>query len=164
MKNLFKTTIALVIIGTFFTSCTTEETTPSKTEKSNEELLTSGNWLRTSMTISPGLQDEAGNLYTDALSLEEACERDNEVSYDSDGTGIYLAGDNRCYESEDDIIYTFNWRLSDDNKRIIEDDEEYSILEISEKRMILEYKTSGEFIDGANEGEVYTLRLELVRI
>lgn len=162
MKNRMNQLLGLLALAsiTVFSSCTDDTPTPEKTTP--KDIVASGTWTRTAMTVNPGYEDEMGNIYTDALAVEEACERDNTLSYNENGTGIYGPGKMKC-DGDDEVLYTFDWSLNSDGSVITKDGDDHKILELTENKMVLEAVVPGNELEYGDPYKIYTITMTLER-
>lgn len=160
MKKLFKTLASTsALFSIVLLAACSDKSTPTPDPKTNQELLVSNEWVRVTQTVSPGVQDEDGNVYTNFLALEDPCERDNTVKYNTDGTAIYSAGQMKCEGDEDELFSTV-WKMNTDGTVLTEDGEQYEIVEISEDVLHLQAKISGRELE-QDPSQTYTTDITL---
>lgn len=89
----------------------------------NTQKLTGKNWRVVTMTVSPAL---AG--ITDFLSTVDACDRDNFLNFNANGTYVENEGTTKCNPS-DPQTKTLNWSWSNNETKIIKDGDTYDVLQ-----------------------------------
>lgn len=121
MKLTIKTlAIACVILGTAISSCKKEPTevagppslTPNATQ-TKTELLTDKTWKVTARTINPAI-DYNGVMTTDFYAIMTACQKDNTLTYNTNGTCAWDEGATLCTPTDLQTKYgTWSFYLSE---------------------------------------------------
>ncbi|MCF8367689.1 MAG: lipocalin family protein [Bacteroidales bacterium] len=99
-------------------SCSKSDDEPAgDTPKTTTEKLTSGNWKVTAMTIDPGI-NFFGTIYTDFYAQMEACEKDDLIKFNSNGTITDDEGATKCDANDPQATTEGTWVLSADNSQL----------------------------------------------
>jgi len=104
MKKLNVYLIVILFCLSIF-SCKKDKTT------AKENLI--GKWMETAMTVSPAM-----NGITDMFSTEAACDKDDIIIFNADGTNQSDAGLIKCNASDPQIENEGTWALSADGKTL----------------------------------------------
>jgi hypothetical protein len=144
----------LIATALVFQGCSgDEEDTTPEVAKTNTELISSAPWIITSATVSPGIEDEDGNIVTDLYSLGDPCALDDQDVYNADGTGNFNEGASKCDPDDPQVFGNFTWKFNaTETELIITEDIEYSygISELTATKLV----TTETEDDGG--GEIYT--------
>lgn len=104
--------------------------------KSKTELLTSGSWKQTSIYFSPAVDwNGDGQTENEVINLYQPCDRDDLMTFKTNGTVVSDEGASKCDPSGPQIIETTNWKFSDNETKIMLGDpgqeESAQLLELS---------------------------------
>lgn len=112
--------------------------------------LIAGKW---SITASASTVDFGEGLIMDfdLYGLAQACQRDDFMTFNADGTLIGEGGANKCIANEPQILDTGKWSLSTDKKKLVINSAQQSalgistlnceVLELTEKKLVIRYIT-----------------------
>jgi hypothetical protein len=75
-----------------------------------------------------------------SLSELAACELDNEYVFYKSGQLEVTEGDSKCDESNEDLISTHSWTVSEESRQLFWDEEIYEVESISTTEMVLVFK------------------------
>jgi len=146
-----KKTILIAFIGSVFaiSACKKEETTtPPVAQKTKTEIITSGSWKITGITVS----DSSGSL--DVFALMDDCEKDGFMTFKTDGKFITDEGATKC-DPDDPQTSEGTWAFSTDEKTITIDGDPANIISFSDAQIVVEMvDTSG----GSTEKTRVTLK------
>ncbi|MFU8843661.1 MAG: lipocalin family protein [Bacteroidales bacterium] len=95
-----------------------DDKAPSKTTK---DYLTAGFWTTTSMAINPAIDFGGGMVITDYYTMMPACEQDNLIRFNADGTITDDEGATKCDPSAPQTVTEGTWQLSSDNASLTVD-------------------------------------------
>lgn len=103
-------------------------------EKSKTELLTSGQWKISAMTLTPGSDwDMDGDIDTDLYSLLDACDKDDYLVFSTNGSVEYNEGATKC-DQDDPQSESDSWSFTDNETKINLDGDIYTIDELTSSR------------------------------
>jgi hypothetical protein len=115
-----------------------------ESKTSNTDLITSGNWKLSAITVNPGYDYNGdGTIDTDIYALYEPCEKDDYYTFKKNGTMEINEGSSKCDPSSPQVS-TVDWQFANNEKSIIIDGEQATIVEISANRLQLKYDDYGE--------------------
>lgn len=157
MKTIFlKWPIIVVAIMIAFSSCKKDSDAPAAVTTTPTEYLTAGNWLTTAITITPGVDIGNGVLLTDLFSTLDACEKDDLLKFNSDGTVTADEGALKCDPNDPQSVNDGSWSLSSDNKTLTmtpsaESPEDptviVTIVSLNDAQLVMSFDTEGFGID-----------------
>ena len=106
------------LLACFFVACTVASISCKKDkEKSRSELIV-GTWQLTSDSYSPAYDyDGDGTSETEAISLYEACSKDNLIIFNANNTGSFDEGATKCDPGDDQSV-AIGWALTDSDTKI----------------------------------------------
>lgn len=144
----------------FFVGCSNEpnDNIPAPTAATKTELLTTGTWNLREMTVNPGFDIGGGVILTDIYSQFDACDKDDLIKYNTNGTGVYDVGAINCDPDFTPQARPFTWVFNLTETKIIDNGEAYDIVELSETTLKTSYVMDGADIGGL-EGIKYTYSL-----
>lgn len=116
-----------------------------KKDKPREELLTSGAWRATSISVA------LGPLTVDAFAELEDCEKDDRMTFKSDKTVEIDEGATKCNPSDPQTYSLGAWSLSDNDNKLSYGGITYDILELTESRLRLKGSISESGLTGTIE-------------
>ena len=119
-----------------FMGCKDDEGTTTPTTATKTKLISASPWILKSLTINPGADDGDGNIITNLYDTNEACDNDDEIIYNANGTGSYNEGATKCDPDGDQELGSFTWSFNSAESQLIEDGETYDLGELSESKMI----------------------------
>ena len=124
-------------------------------DKSKTEILTSGQWRITAITITPGIDlDEDGTVDTDVYKFTEACDRDDYLVFSANGTYEDNEGATKC-DTGDPQTASGNWAFNDNETKMSIDGGSANIDEFTSNKIRLSTKEIDE------RGTEYTTTLTL---
>ena len=124
--------IILIAIAMFaIASCKESEDDSTPTAKTKTELITSGSWMVSDMLING----------TSFLALMEPCEKDNFMTFKTNGTYITDEGATKC-DAADPQTTTDNWSFSSDEKKITIDGDLGDLVTLNETDMVVSMQDS----------------------
>jgi hypothetical protein len=131
MKNIKLNLFLIAIVALAMGSC--------KKDKTVSELLTTGSWKFTVITIDPGIDlDGSGSLVTDLFAQLDACDKDDLTIFKSGGISNYDEGAVKC-DSSSPQTTTGTWVLSADEKTLTFDGESWQILSLDDSTLKVKY-------------------------
>ncbi|MDA8886489.1 lipocalin family protein [Bacteroidia bacterium] len=131
-------TLLFVLLASFvaFQGCKDDEgsTVPSVSEKT--QLITASPWVLSAITIKIGTEVE--DMYSDL----DACSKDDEIIFKSDGTEIFDEGDTKCDpDADQQETFTWSFNTAETELTLTEDGEPETgtLKELSATKMELEF-------------------------
>ena len=114
MKILTKLSVLIILsVITLTYSCKKEESEPTP-----QDYLTAGQWKMTGIMVDPPI-DVLGVQISDVWDYVPACQKDNLVTFQSDGTIIEDEGDSKCLPDDPQTTTDGTWSLTTDGKTLI---------------------------------------------
>jgi hypothetical protein len=111
---------AIAFSSLVFTNCKKDkkdpEPEPVVVPPTNSEKLTNKNFRLTASTVDPAFNDGT-TLITDVYAQMDACEKDDILRFNTNGTGTNDEGATKC-DPDDPQTESFNWVFSTDEKVI----------------------------------------------
>lgn len=158
-KHLQLAGILMLVMAFAVSSCKKDDEDDSNNVK---DILTSGNWKITAMTVDPGVDFGGGFVINDLYSMMPAYTKDDFVTFQSDGKVIFDEGPTK-YQPSDPQTTEGTWSLSSDNKTLTikepgEDDMVVTITEISSSTMKGNYVMEEDFGAGT---QTYTVSITM---
>lgn len=124
--------IILIAIAMFaIASCKESEDDSTPTAKTKTELITSGSWMVSDMLING----------TSFLAFMEPCEKDNFMTFKTNGTFITDEGATKC-DAADPQTTTDNWSFSSDEKKVTIDGDLGDLVTLNETDMVVTMQDS----------------------
>jgi hypothetical protein len=115
MKKLI---LSVAILATCLSACKKKSNDPAP--KTTSQYLTAHSWKTTGATADKPVNYD-GNSSTppssDVWSQEQACEKDNIVTFKADGTGTFVDAGITC--STNNTVTNFTWSLNSNNEIVI---------------------------------------------
>ena len=138
-KNNFCSFIIAATALLFVLSACKKDKSLSKTE-----ILTTGKWKITAMSVSPAMDaDGDGDLDSDLYILLEPCEKDNYSVFKTDGTIENNEGPTKC-DPQDPQTHISTWSLKN-NENILEvDGDDHIIEELNANNLRLKFSEFGD--------------------
>lgn len=145
MRKITQITIMAVfaITALTFSACTTtdenteaEPSTPAAPTKTNKELLTANNWVRTARTLNA----------VDDWSTEPACRKDDIDKFFENGDFIFDRTNTNCNPNDPQVL-PFTWEFTDTEQTIVKRSDGYTftIKELTETKLVYEEtRTNGD--------------------
>ena len=113
-------------------------------KESRMNLITSGNWKITALTIVPGYDiDGDGDLDTDIFQDFDLCEKDDYYIFKSNGVLEVDEGPSKCQPSDPQLT-TGSWSFANQETEIIFDGMQGTIEELSSSRFRMRFEDRGE--------------------
>ncbi|TGE20479.1 DUF5004 domain-containing protein [Hymenobacter aquaticus] len=159
MKTHFRfPLLALFATTVLVSSCKKEnDSEPGPKAQTKTELLSGKDWVMTAQTVDPGLVDDNGKVVTDLFPYLNACDKDDLMRFETNGSCTLNEGPSRCDPSSPQQ-YTGSWSF-DSNETVLKTtlqgmgSSSYNIVELSDKTL----KVSGtRNLDGDNYRFTYT--------
>lgn len=171
MKTIFlKWPIIVVAIMIAFSSCKKDSDAPAVVTTTPTEYLTAGNWLTTAITITPGVDIGNGVLLTDLFSTLDACEKDDLLIFNSDGTVTADEGVLKCDPNDPQSVNDGTWSISSDYQTLTmtppADNTEdpiltLTIVSLNDTQLVMSFDTEGFGIDkNGSAAYKYTVTLK----
>lgn len=136
LTSFMKPALYILFLGVFtfsFSSCGKNDV-----KKPRAELLV-GNWLLTSDAYSPAYDaDQNGTTETEVFPLYTACSKDDIITFNSGGGGMFDQGASMCSGNPDQVS-PFTWSLYNNDHTLVLAGESYALLELSESVMKIAY-------------------------
>ena len=112
-------------------------------KNSNTDILTNGNWVIAAISIDPPFDiDGDGIVDSDLYQLYEACEKDDYYTFKKNNKMDINAGSLKC-DPSDPQVYSVDWQFTDNEKGIMIDGENATLVELSSERLQFRYDESG---------------------
>jgi hypothetical protein len=87
--------------------------------KTKTQLLTSGSWKQTSIFFTPAIDwNQDGQTENEVLDLYSPCDRDDLMTFKTDGTVVHDEGASKCDPSDPQIVETTKWKFTDNETKI----------------------------------------------
>lgn len=129
MKHLKNAAALLLMTGVLFTNVHCK-----KDEETKTDLLTSGQWRVTALTLTPGIDlDGDGDLDPDWYSLFEACDKDDYYVFNANGTYESNEGATKC-DPDDPQTDSGTWSFVENETKINMDGDIATIEELTKNR------------------------------
>lgn len=159
MMNIIKLPFVILLsISLLFTACEKETSSPiALTSKSKTELLCSGKWQTKSFTINPGIDIGGGVIITDWYTQIGECSIDDTQKYETNGSAIADEEANNC-DPNGPQTYPFNWSFKDNETILSLQDDDATIINLTETELIIEFNDDGAFVGGI-PGINYTITI-----
>ena len=132
---------------------------PLEQNSSTTEMLCKSEWRFTALTVNPGIDFGDGTLVTDVFALLDACGTDDLTKYNTNKTGVFSSGATKCDPNDPDTG-SFTWDISTDGSTFSEDNQSYTIKEISNTTFVRTFVLLGDSI-GQDPGVNYTYTFTL---
>lgn len=137
-KHLHLIGIFTLALAMAFSSCKKDDDDDNG-GNSTKDILTSGSWKISALTINPGIDAGGGIVITDFFSMMPDCTKDDLMMFKDDGTLIFDEGPTMCVPGSPQQTEG-SWTLSSDNKTLTikesgEDDIVVTITEVSSSTM-----------------------------
>lgn len=116
-----------------------------KKDKPREELLTSGSWRASSISVT------LGPFTVDGYADLEDCEKDDRLTFKSDKTVEIDEGPTKCDPAAPQTFSIGTWSLSDNDNKLTYGGTTYDILELTENRLRLRGSISDSGLTGTIE-------------
>lgn len=160
MTKIFTAAFAILIIALNFSACKKKENKSSSTAastvdstqiKQRTQLLTSGNWKMTEMTVSPGISS-GGTITTDWFSKLDTCSKDNFTTYYTNKEFVIDEGATKC-NPNDPQTTTGTW-VFNSNATVLSltqsgGNKTWNVVELTNSNLKINYTAS-------SSGETYT--------
>ncbi|MHB1277636.1 MAG: DUF5004 domain-containing protein [Bacteroidia bacterium] len=144
MKKLLLLIVGATVLFAF-SGCAKDNDPAPTPKKTNEEILVSGSWKLTALTISPAIDwNSDGNLITDIYSQMDACDKDDFDTYHTNKTFTSDEGSTKCDPNNPQTTMGL-WSMNADQTLLYLDSEPVTIKSMSESQMVFEstYEDSG---------------------
>lgn len=86
-----------------------------KNEPTRKDFLTTGKWKMISMEYKVG----STGTWTDGFAAMQACKKDDETVFRSDGIYLVTEGASQCSPTDPSTVISSTWTLSSDIKKIV---------------------------------------------
>lgn len=172
MKTIYlKWSIIVIVILISFSSCKKDSDTPVEDTTTPTELLTAGNWLTTAITINPGVDIGNGVILTDLFSQLDACEKDDLLIFNTNGTVTADEGAVKCDANDPQSVNDGTWTISSDYQTLTltppaENSEDpvliASILTLTDNQLVISFEMAGFGLE-KNASAAYTYTISMKR-
>jgi hypothetical protein len=116
MKKLI---LSVAILATCLSACKKKSNDPAPMYKTTSQYLTAHSWKTTGATADKPVNYD-GNSSTppsaDVWSQEQACQKDDIVTFKADGTGTYVDAGVTCSTN---VVTNFTWSLNSNNELVV---------------------------------------------
>ena len=161
--NIIKWSTLILAMVIAFSSCKKDSDTAEIISTTPTEYLTAGSWKITAMTIDPGVDIGNGILLTDVFSLLDACEKDDLMVFNTNGTITADEGVLKCNPDSPQTSNDGSWSLSSDNKTLTiipaADNSEdptiqATVITLNNAELVMSFESEG-FAGDKNESAAY---------
>lgn len=112
-------------------------------KNSNMDIITNGSWVISSMTLDPPFDiDGDGTVDSDAYQTYDACEKDDYYTFRNNYRLEINSGSQKC-DASDPQVYSVDWQFTDNDKGIMIDGENATIVELTSERLKFRYDEYG---------------------
>jgi hypothetical protein len=112
-------------------------------KNSNTDIITNGNWAIAAITIDPPFDiDGDGIVDSDLFQQYDACEKDDYYTFKKNNKMDINAGGLKCYPS-DPQVYSVDWQFTDNEKGIMIDGDNATIVELTSEHLQFSYDEYG---------------------
>ncbi len=158
LKFKFLPMFAFILLFVF-ASCKDDDDKdpPAKTKT---ELLTSKNWTRTTVTITPAIDyDGNGTQENDLTPYIQTCDLDDFYRFNSNTSFTREEGPSKCDANDPQVVYTGTWVWNSDETILTltplgQATQQMKVVELSATKMVWNYSFNQA---GVNYTEVHTL-------
>lgn len=160
MKTLnfkFLPMFAFVLLFVFVSCKDDDDDPPAKTKT---ELLTSKNWTRTTVTITPAIDyDGNGTQENDLTPYIPTCDLDDFYRFNANTSFTREEGPSKCDANAPQVVYTGTWVWNSDETILTltplgQGTQEMKVVELTATKMVWNYTFNQ---GGVNYTEVHTL-------
>ncbi|MDI3322299.1 hypothetical protein [Pinibacter soli] len=118
MTQFTKKAAIVMLSVAAMTGCKKDDSKTSN--KSKTELLTTGSWKQTSIYFSPAVDwDGDGHKENEVINLYSPCDRDDLMTFKTNGTVVNDEGASKCDPSDPQVIETTHWKFADNETKIV---------------------------------------------
>lgn len=122
MTQFTKKAAMIILSVAVFAACKKDDNKNSS--KTKTQLLTSGSWKQTSIFFTPAIDwNQDGHAENEVLDLYSPCDRDDLMTFKTDGTVVHDEGATKCDPSDPQIVETTKWKFTDNESKIVIGDE-----------------------------------------
>jgi hypothetical protein len=146
MKRITDCATLLLIAVVVLTNvhCQKEAGTGDIETANKTELLTSGQWRVSALTVTPGIDlDFDGDLDTDFYSFFEECDKDDYYVFRTDGTYESNQGATKC-DPDAEQSESGTWTFTDNETKFIMDSTTLAIDELTNNRFRISASEAGQ--------------------
>lgn len=162
-KKLYLLPIIALVFSFAFISCGDDD--DGDPAKSTTEYLTSGTWNVTAMSINPGINFGSGTI-TDFYAFMDACEKDDLITFNSNGTITDDEGATKCDPSDPQTSNDGTWTFDAATSKLTisypnEDPITLTISSINDSNMNGSYTVEEDFGAGM---QTYTFSMTMTKV